>query len=343
MIQMTKSVIAVSSNEASAVRQPKRKRITLKQEIAYLKTKQLELQAQLEALKPKMATAIQTMWEVRAKDQLVESQKAQRKTQRSERCCETGSSKTAQALERVLKKKSRLEMTPNFSVDEWRQWRLDTNRARRHDAIKAITDHMLGKLDSEFIQNGIFDLKVEQSGRRSRPGNASIMKSRGEVLLEVDDDGMGKMAYLRTHSTRIRRRTLKTAVCSFARKADGSFAWPFKPTELCTVLVYRSILDDAHVPHDANQWHDNLLGWITLERCPTDATKTLQRYFYQSTIAITPMRATQWFMVQVDPGQATDFLLLMLRIGWTKSSKPWPRRLVASTYEVAEIHRRRLK
>ncbi|KAF0697882.1 Aste57867_11465 [Aphanomyces stellatus] len=326
---------------------PKRKRTTQKQEITFLKTKQRDLATQLDDLKRKLTTSSTVSpWEGRAKDQMQAAQRAMMDNT-ALRTLLQDQLKTMQALERLLKKKPRLELSPNVGADEWRQWRLETDVDHRLQAMKAITDHMVDRLDSEFIQHGVFDLHAGQSGlslttrhnvlwfdffqsmvldvpyeaaadvfwavssfQGPYEAATSVLQTRGDLLLEVHSGSGDRMAYLRTHSTAF----LEDGRVLF--RSEGRWVVRRIVQATRTVIVYRSILDDALVPHDTNQWRDNLEGWITLERCPTDATKTIHRYIHESTGAMPPTDPAVTGALTtcpMDMCQGAEFLLLMLR------------------------------
>ncbi|KAF0682612.1 Aste57867_25249 [Aphanomyces stellatus] len=334
----------VPANDAAG--KPKRKRVrhhrpTLKHEIMRLQEKQRELQAQLNALETQIVVEPSTpasVWEVRAKAQMEAAAKAKRDNA-ALRTLLQDQLRTAQTLERILKKKPKLEISPDFSADAWREWRLDADPARRLHAMTAITDHVYAKLDSEFIQHGLYDLEPGQSGITMRtqdntlwfdflhcgdldvsyaeaqalmwaiscfdvalPGN-SVVHTYGQKLL---DDATTTMCYAQTKSTAVANgRTLHT---------EGRWLLRQFVEAGRTVIVCRSIVDDALHPHGVDQWRDNLVAWIVLEPCPTDATKTRQLFLFENTPTMPPYRRADGdHSDAIAHHELMDFVLVMMR------------------------------
>ncbi|KAF0697884.1 Aste57867_11467 [Aphanomyces stellatus] len=326
------------SRLAAAMAKRKRQRMTLKEEIMYLKAKQRELVVQLDALTPVVtsceASAVSSsVWEGRAKAQLQAAQKAMRENA-ALRSMLADQLKTTQALERILKKKPKLEASrpcdPHYA---WREWRLDTaDPARRLEAMHSITIHVYEKLDSEFIQSGVFDLAAGQSGLSVRTRQnvlwfdfvqSSVLEvpyatmqalawavacfdtplTGGSVVLQRINDC--HMVYTRTNST-----FPSSGFCTEGRWLTRLFRESNR-----TVVVYRSLVDDVLVPHAPNQWRDNFVAWVVLEPCPSDpATKTRQSFLHQTTPCMAPpdsgRRNGGSMMSQ---GKLTEFLLTILQ------------------------------
>ncbi|KAF0697887.1 Aste57867_11470 [Aphanomyces stellatus] len=333
-------LLTLPSQAAKGVGPPKRKRTTQKQEIAYLKAKQRELHEQLHDLKQKITTqSSASAWEVRAKDQMQAAQRAMQENT-TLRTILQDQLKTAQALERLLKKKPRIEMTPDAASEEWREWRLDADPARRRHAMHAITDHVYDKLESEFIQHGVYDLEDGQSGltvrtqqnvlwfdymqcltwdipytmaqtlmwsmslMNSAPEWSTSMKPTGEVLENWDDPH--KMVYIGAHCN--------SFVQDQSFRTEGRWLFRLFVENDRTILVSRSILEDALHPHGDNEWRDNLLGWIVITTCPSNPNKTLVRYLHETTAPMPPptLHAESTFQ-GLAQGELTECILALMR------------------------------
>ncbi|KAF0697880.1 Aste57867_11463 [Aphanomyces stellatus] len=321
----------------------KRQRTTLKHEIAYLRAKQDDLQAQLDILRTQaLVLEPATVWELRAKDQMQAAQRAKQENA-ALRTMLQDQLKTAQALERVLKKKPRLEMTPDLSAEEWREWRLDADPARRRHAMCAITDHVYAKLESEFIKHGMYDLGAGQSGISVRTqhnilwfdymqcltwvypvetmaaffwafschdllvGEGSMLATTGEAI-ETFESATGPLSYART----------ETSFSIHARRCVTEGRWlTRKYSDERTgrvVFAYRSILDDALHPHADDHLRDNFLGWVVLQPSPSDPAKTVLYYLHQSTASPSPPRdGGAADLPPVPQGELTEFLFHALR------------------------------
>ncbi|KAF0697879.1 Aste57867_11462 [Aphanomyces stellatus] len=269
----------------------KRTRTTLKDEIVYLRAKQVDLQAQLDALQAQsmVAQPVLSVWEGRAKDQMQAAQKS-RQENAALRTMLHDQLKTAQALERVLKKKPKLEISPDLLAEEWREWRLDTDPARRLHAMTSITDHLYAKMESEFIQCGIYDLLVGQSGISVRTHQnhlwfdymqCSVVDvpfdrvaaqvwavACFEVTMASDDVSAMTGEVLERMDSMVYNRTLTSVTMANGRVWRNEGRWLFRLYEERdrTVIIYRSILDDPLYPHAPDQFRDNLLGWSCRRR-----------------------------------------------------------------------------
>ncbi|KAF0697888.1 Aste57867_11471 [Aphanomyces stellatus] len=319
---------------------PKRKRTTQKQEITYLKAKQRELHDQLDELKQKMTLqAPASVWQVRAKDQ---KQAAQRATQENMALRSTiqDQLKAVRALERLLKKRPRIEMTPDATSEAWREWRLDTDPARRLHSMQAITDHVYEKLETEFIQHGVYDLEDGQSGLTVRTQQnvlwfdymqcltwdipytmaqtlmwsmslmnpetdwSTTMKQSGEVLENWDE--LLKMVYVSARCNAIVRDQ------SF--RTEGRWLFRLFVEADRTVFVSRSIIEDALHPHGHDEWRDNLFGWVVLTKCPSNPNKTLVRYLHETTAPMPPPTTQAEESIQgLAQGELTECILALMR------------------------------
>ncbi|KAF0697883.1 Aste57867_11466 [Aphanomyces stellatus] len=325
---------------ASGVGPQKRKRTTPKQEITYLRAKQRELHAQLGELRHTMAAQESTsVWEARSKDQMQAAQKAL-KENTTLRTMLNDQLKTAQALERLLKKRPRIEMTPDATSEAWREWRLDTDPARRLHSMQAITDHVYEKLETEFIQHGVYDLEDGQSGLTVRTQQnvlwfdymqcvawdvpykvaqtivwsmslvnpetdwSTTMKPTSEILENWDDPH--KIIYIGAHSNSfVRDQSFRTEGRWLVRL--------FVETDR-TIVVTRSIVDDALHPHGHNEWRDNLLNWVMLTKCPSNPDKTLVRYLHETTAPMPPRAHDAESTIQgLAQGELTECLLTLMR------------------------------
>ncbi|KAF0697885.1 Aste57867_11468 [Aphanomyces stellatus] len=324
--------------DMATVAKRKRRRTTIKAEIAYLKLKQDDLQNQLDKLKPETmdiqpATSV---WEGRAKDQMQAAKKAMRENAVL-RTMLQDQLKTTQALERLLKKKPRLEMSPDFADDEWREWRLDTDPARRRHAMQSISDHVYHRLESEFIQNGVYDLAPGQSGIVIRSTKMTLalwfnflqcavydvpyeqmqtvawaiscfeMPMKGSAMLQSNGEVLERVpGHLLVYLGVTSRATVQQHVIW----TEGRWIFRMYVETARTVIVYRSILDDLLYPHGDGHLRDNLLGWVVLEPHPTDPTKTRQYYMHQFTPPATSVGVATAPLPQ---GELTEFLLCMLQ------------------------------
>ncbi|KAG9401197.1 hypothetical protein AC1031_009950 [Aphanomyces cochlioides] len=205
--------------------------------------------------------------------------------------------KTAQALECVLKRKPKLELSTDMSAQEWRMLRLGTDRTQRLHAMRAITEHVYGMLESEFIKSHIYDLKEGQSGMSVRTvGTVLWFDFIHSSVVDVEYDIMQSL----TWSIMCRQIDIEgdarvstkgfSSIGEMLEFIDDNMAYIRADSTIHvkgnrTVFVSRTILDDALLPHAPDRMRDNNIAWIVIERHATDPSKTQQHFLLQCTPA----------------------------------------------------------
>ncbi|KAF0723852.1 hypothetical protein Ae201684P_017227 [Aphanomyces euteiches] len=331
------------SPKRSQSNRKKRQRLTLKQEIEYLREKQTELQGRLDQLETNsLLKGPVSVWEARAKNQMAAVQRAIQENTELRNVLQE-QLKTAQALERVLKRKPKLELSTDMSAQEWRMLRLGTDRSQRLHAMRAITEHVYGMLESEFIKSQIYDLKEGQSGMSVRTVgtvlwfdfiHSSVVDVEYDIMqsliwsimcrqidiegdLRVSTKGFSSrgemlefiydnMAYIRADTT----------IDVKGVKAFMESRWIIRKyvEENRTVFVSRTILDDALFPHAPDRMRDNIIAWIILERHPTDPSQTQQHFLLQCTPASYGENSDEENAVLMPhQGEMTEILLNIMR------------------------------
>ncbi|ETV92406.1 hypothetical protein, variant 1 [Aphanomyces invadans] len=277
-----------SSNHSDESDAPKRKRqrTSLKHELEYLREKQEALQAQLNELR---ATTVvrqpSSIWEMRAKTQIAAATRAMQENA-SLRTLLQEQLKTAQTLERVLKRSPKLELSPQFNREEWRSWRLDADPAARIQSMLAITDHMYDRLEGELIKSKVYDLHDRQSCMNVRTHqNVLWFDFIQSTIMDVDHDAMRSATWalarqqlqmdggpiLSTTGTILadvpefnmvytRNESTMVFTSGSSCKSEGRWIARMYTEPHRTVLVYRTILDDALEPHTPGILRDNLAG-----------------------------------------------------------------------------------
>ncbi|RHY39766.1 hypothetical protein DYB30_005532 [Aphanomyces astaci] len=324
------------SDESDAPKR-KRQRTSLKHELEYLREKQDVLQAQLNELR---ATTIvrppSSIWETRAKVQMAAATRAMHENA-SLRTILQEQLKTAQTLERVLKKSPKLELSPQFNRDEWRSWRLGADPSTRVHSMLAITDHLYERLECELIKNNVYDLQDGQSSMNVRTHqNVLWFDFMQSSLMHADLDAMRRATwalirqqiqvpggpvltttgsvrtsmYLPDHNIVYTHNesTVKLQGGTLC-KSEGRWIARMYSEPNRAVVVYRSILDDALEPHTPGRLRDNLMGWVVLQRCEIDPSKTRHMVVHQCPPAV----MSEGGESSPPTGEMTEFLLNMLR------------------------------
>ncbi|KDO27953.1 hypothetical protein SPRG_20350 [Saprolegnia parasitica CBS 223.65] len=326
----------VTSETSSTDEKPKRRkrhRITLKQEIDALRAKETDLRATLDMLSKRAELPLNaSVWETRAKDQVVAAQKTLQENTFLRNMLQE-QLKTINALERVLKKKPKLVLTPQFDHDEWRTWRLGVDSVARDHSMRAILSHLHDRMESELIKNSVYDLKdghlslelrtrhnvlwfdfmqchaldatmdVVAAGlwavfcQRVKIPRTSFLDSTGSILHQVDEDTV----YTETRSV-VTHNLFDVAV-------EGRFLIQRIVEATRTVFVYRSLLQDDLFPHSPNGFRDNTLGWIVLQPCPGNPDKTIKYVMSQVT---KPPRSHEPETEAPDAEDIADFALNLL-------------------------------
>ncbi|CAK4708919.1 unnamed protein product [Aphanomyces euteiches] len=199
--------------------------------------------------------------------------------------------KTARALERLPKRKPYLELSSDISAQEWCMLRLGTDPEQRLHSMRAITDQVYDKLESEFIKSRVYDLKDGQCGMSVR------------ATLESPEDNI---AYIRADTTIV----VKGAKTHF----EGRWVVRMYVEANRTVFITQSIMDDALYPHAPDRKRDRSTCWAVLERHPTDPTKTRQFYLLQCVPGLhieSPDKGNTELMLY--QGEMTEILLNVMR------------------------------
>ncbi|ETW05265.1 hypothetical protein H310_04229 [Aphanomyces invadans] len=199
-------------------------------------------------------------------------------------------------LKRTLYRKPRWTALPDATVDAWQSYKLAAQASVRAASIHAIADRQFRRQPHAFIQAGILD-RVDDLFR------AESVKLAGHILLQVVNhvnfpapastvsaacwrtfsDGSSSdrrnMLPLPDNATEtievLDAHTIYERFCQTQGDITGhsnNIRKFFKDEDGRDVIVWRTVLDDALVPHMAQDVVDNTWGWMTcLVQIPLDA------------------------------------------------------------------------
>ncbi|OQR81461.1 hypothetical protein THRCLA_11714 [Thraustotheca clavata] len=335
-----------AGSETKPVRPKRRKRhrITLKQEIDSLRVKETELLEQLNVLTKKSeVTGNASVWETRAKDQIVAAQKTLYENSMLRNMLQE-QLKTIQALERVLKKKPKLTLTPQFTPDEWRTWQLSSDQYTRENSMRSILAYLYDKMESEMIKNNVYDLVENTSSLALRTHHnvlwfdfmqynildvnikdaeialwaiicldikipsAKVKSPQGQPIEYLDEN---------TVYTQTKADVVRSEDDSFT--VEGRYLAQRILEENRVVIVYRTIIDDELHPHSPSCYRDHAIGWIILQPCPDDPRRTQKYTLTQVTKPIGNAHEEEKTATKLE--EASDFVLSLLTSHTSKMSE----------------------
>ncbi|CAK4145611.1 unnamed protein product [Aphanomyces euteiches] len=247
--------------------------------------------------------------------------------------------KTARALERLLKRKPYLELSSDISAQEWCMLRLGTDPEQRLRSMRAITDQVYDKLESDFIKSRVYDLKDGQCGMSVRAVGSALSFDfiQSMVTDTIDYDTMQTWMWsLMCHQVYTQNVPKFTSTSETLESPEDNIAYIRADTTIVvkgakthfegrwvvrmyveanrTVFITQSIMDDALYPHAPDRKRDRSTCWAVLERHPTDPTKTRQYYLLQCVPGLhieSPDKGNTELMLY--QGEMTEILLNVMR------------------------------
>ncbi|KAF0694508.1 Aste57867_14624 [Aphanomyces stellatus] len=273
-------------------RKPKRVRVNRqKAEIRELQKQVTSLQAKLAHDKTKQlvgAPLMNSAWARAARLEHAERKRAVRENEHL-RAAVDEQSVFIQHVQASLAKKPRCGSSGHD--DDWQSYKLAAHASLRAAAIHAIADRQYRRLTNVFIRAGVVD-PVEPLHRAAPivlPTGQRVLEivnvarlplcfpaamdacwhtfngDTGPMLLDDGSDETVERIDDRTNYERFRQR-----------RPDESVAYTNTVRKLYeeddrSVVVFRSVLEDAVVPHMSRGSVDNMSGWVVASQHPTDA------------------------------------------------------------------------
>ncbi|RHX97630.1 hypothetical protein DYB25_007054 [Aphanomyces astaci] len=156
-----------------------------------------------------------------------------------------------QQMQRTLCRKPRWMALPNATVDAWQSYKLAAQPSLRTASIHAIADRQFRRQPHAFIQAGILD-------RTDDLFRAEPVTLPDHTIEEVDAHTIYErfchtQGDITGHSNNIRKL--------------------FKDDDGRDVIVWRTVLDDALVPHMSSDAVDDTWGWLVVAPHPQDQAK----------------------------------------------------------------------
>ncbi|KAF0694504.1 Aste57867_14620 [Aphanomyces stellatus] len=263
-----------------------------KAELTQLRAQVEELKRSLDRAKGKTAAFDMTLWEKAARRERIDLVRCRAENQELRDAVDERAS-FIESMKRVLYKKPRWTTLPDASwSEEWQSYKLAAQQSLRVAAIHAIADRQYHRQATAFIQAGIVDLVHDHV--MATP----VTLSNGDVIaqcvhhvnLPLPRHAVSAMCW---HTLTGRRRTSPlpdnayetfetiddhTVYERFCHTRDGVTGHSNNirkhyPEEDRDVIVWRTVLEDALVPHMSKGAVDDTWGWLVISRHPDDETR----------------------------------------------------------------------
>ncbi|OQS00225.1 hypothetical protein THRCLA_21718 [Thraustotheca clavata] len=302
-------------------RHPKRFRITPKQELDYLKAKQIELTAQLSELKAKLDREFMAdnPWKIRAAKQAQLAQKAKLENERLRHLLEN-QLRVVDAIEQVLEKRPRISQSVANNV-QLGQAVLGVEN--RQESLEYIMQCQLDKLETEWINYGIHNA-VEQQVSMS---NSFVVPMQGDEFVQVNfircaplslnfmdmadivwhyntvDVPAVRKILTKFHSNLVYFEDTLELTNSTLPKFRGHIAGRRWDEDNRVVITWRSILDDKLQPTTDDEIVENRMGWTVIYR--VNANTSFIAVLMKVSADLTPLS----FHKPPSPGAFTEHIL----------------------------------
>ncbi|CAK4776307.1 unnamed protein product [Aphanomyces euteiches] len=266
------TTVALAKTSKTISHQDRRKQeiLVLRRQVDILKAKLLELQHQATA-KPDM-----TVWERAARNQSYACGKALSENEQLRSNIEQNAF-FIQELVYTLQKKPRL--TSNVDSEEWRAFKLVAQKSLRIAAIHAIADHQFNQLQTAMIKAGIYGCHddiiryelVQMPDRRIMPeriyqvtlsapfrtiGAAVWKVFNGEHPMRLPEGAEETLEAIDPHTV---YQTFHNTSKSISVHSNMIYKYYVEVDR--EVIVWRSVLEDALMPHMNEGEVHNRWGW----------------------------------------------------------------------------------
>ncbi|ETV78527.1 hypothetical protein H257_08040 [Aphanomyces astaci] len=199
-----------------------------------------------------------------------------------------------QHMQRTLCRKPRWMALPNATVDAWQSYKLAAQPSLRTASIHAIADRQFRRQPHAFIQAGILDrtddlfraepvtlpdhVMLQVINHVNFPAPASAVSAacwrtfRGgkhRSALPLPENSTETIEEVDAH-------TIYERFCHIQGDITGhsnNIRKLFKDDDGRDVIVWRTVLDDALVPHMSRDAVDDTWGWLVVAPHPQDQTK----------------------------------------------------------------------
>ncbi|KAF0684280.1 Aste57867_23744 [Aphanomyces stellatus] len=292
------SVADESPAPAEATRAPKRKakndppRTDLKNafearqkhELYSLRQQVVQLKSELEVRQALATPREQSAWEVAAREELAGKVKSLQENERLREAVSDQATFIERTQALLVRKKPRVEelVSPD---DEWQNLKLAAQQSLRVAAIHAIADRQRRRMQNVFIQSGVFNHDDDVFRSRLLPmgHDRLVMELVEHTILPAPFDVIGHAVWQVFNGERSPKvpptatQTLETidANTTFTIYEEATPQGPIAYSNMLNkqyaetdrhVVVWRTVREDARMPHMADGRVNDEAGWCTVQR-----------------------------------------------------------------------------
>ncbi|KAH9138501.1 hypothetical protein AeRB84_017166 [Aphanomyces euteiches] len=272
----------------------------------------LQLRAQVESLKEELlkarantSTADMSVWELAARRERMESLRSQMENQDLRAAVEERAS-FIDNMKRLLCKKPRWISPRGVVADdcEWQSYKLAAHQSLRIAAIHAIADRQYHRQNSAFIHSGVLDYSEDTAQAmpaRNPQSGQSLLQIIYVVNLSAPHRDVGsacwntlsecQMPLTTVNADKTVERIDDFTVYERYNHALGETTRHSNsirkhyPCADRDVMVWRTVLEDALVPHMSKCTVDDSWGWMVVSPNQSDSSKCRLYCLFQSPLA----------------------------------------------------------
>ncbi|KAF0694505.1 Aste57867_14621 [Aphanomyces stellatus] len=279
-------------------------------ELQHLRREVELLKAELVVAKAKAAQFDMSAWEKAARRERVEKSRSLQENEELRAAVDERES-FIQHMKRTISRKPRwsvrrrpssidcilttilmLQSLPDASIDAWQSYKLAAQHSLRVAAIHAIADRQYRRQPNAFIQAGIFDLDDDlfRATQMTPPGSHQVILQvinhvnfaapvrtvssacwrtfSGGHGLPLPEDSDETIETIDDHTVYERFWHTQGGVTGHSNNIRKYY-----PEADRDVIVWRTVLEDALVPHMSKGAVDDTWGWLVVAPLPGDSTK----------------------------------------------------------------------
>ncbi|KAF0688799.1 Aste57867_19620 [Aphanomyces stellatus] len=274
------------------------------------------LKAQVEALKAHLASTkasadesslgsrnrgTPSPWEVAARDELLERNRAIAENKHLKDALADQATFVEQ-MQRLFNKKPRLAAaSPDPASDEWQGYKLAAQLSLRVAAIHAIADRQYRRLQHAFIQAKLFhsiDAHRVSATPRIQADGTTLLEFKGQYTMDLAFPLVGRACWraIRNYKPVVADAVYgtdeiddHTVYQTFTTHVRGkhmhsNMIRKYYPEATRDVVVWRTVLEDALVPHMTRGAVNNKWGWLVAAPLPEDRSKSSLTYLFHAVV-----------------------------------------------------------
>ncbi|CAK4081824.1 unnamed protein product [Aphanomyces euteiches] len=266
---------------------PRRFEVRQRQEICLLRHQVEALKAHLE-YRHKRALIPPSKWQRVAKIERIEKENILRENARLKQLVHQQATFIVQ-MENSFRNRPCLSLN-DIQSEEWQNYRLPAQKSLRVEAIHAIADRQLRRMQSTFIKAGVFDTTkyILRINFVPQPGGSALVEFVNNIVLAAPFDIMGTIAWeLQSCKAPV---DLPEGVSQAVEVIDDQTVYVMHedaPRRSCAnsirkryvepyrhVIVQRTVQEDALMPQMNRGAVENKSSWMEITPLPEDATKS---------------------------------------------------------------------